>query len=214
MPRPRAPDAAPEASLLLAAPPRPRWRVAVGAVVVLLLIGLGGAVVASLLAPRGGSVTVPASSPGTGAPGGAEEVLVVVVHVLGAVAEPGLYRLPEGSRVVDAVAAAGGFAPEAERGGLNLARRLVDAEQVVVPAIGETAASGAGPPGMTTDGRVNLNTADRAALETLPRVGPAMAERIIAWRAANGGFRAVEDLLQVSGIGDRTFEAMRELVST
>jgi len=133
------------------------------------------------------------------------------VHVLGAVRSPGLYRLPEGARVVDAIAAAGGFTTDAERGGLNLARRLADAEQLRVPVIGE--APPAAAPGIAADGRVDLNTADSAALETLPRVGPAMAERIIAWREANGGFRAIEDLMQVSGIGEKTFEAMKGLVT-
>jgi len=140
-------------------------------------------------------------------------VLSVVVHVLGAVARPGLYRLPEGARIVDAVAAAGGFAAEADRSGLNLARVLADAEQIIVPVVGEVPVAVAGPPGVGADGRVNLNTADERALETLPRVGPAMAERIIAWREANGGFRSVEDLTQVSGIGDKTFEAMKALVT-
>ncbi len=208
---PRArPETAHDAAPLLVAPPRPRLRIAVGAVVVLLLTGLGGAVVASLVAPRGAAVTVldPSSAPGID-----DEVLMVVVHVLGAVAEPGLYRLPEGARVVDAIAAAGGFALDADRSGLNLARVLVDAEQVVVPVVGAPSAAGAGPPGIASDGRVNLNTADKDAVGTLPRVGPAMAERILAWRSANGGFRAIEDLMQVSGIGQRTFDAMRELVS-
>ena len=192
---------------VLVGPPRARVRIAVGAAVVLLLAGLGGAVVASIVSPRGGAVAVAAPT----ASGGADEVLTVVVHVLGAVARPGLYRLAEGSRVVDAIAAAGGFAEGADRSGLNLARVLSDAEQLVVPVVGQ--APPPGPPGVTADGRVNLNTADEAALETLPRVGPAMAARIIAWREANGGFTSVEDLLQVSGIGEKTFEAMRDMVT-
>jgi len=190
---------------LLVGPPRARVRIAIGAVVVLLLAGLAGAVLAGLAAPRGSVVTVPGPSPEA-----SDDVLTVVVHVLGAVAAPGLYRLREGSRVVDAIAAAGGFGPEAERGGLNLARVVGDAEQLVVPVIGEAPEAGAAS---AADGRVNLNTADGAALETLPRVGPALAARIIAWRERNGGFGSPEDLMQVSGIGERTFEAMRELVS-
>ena len=203
---------------LLVAPPRARARVAVGAAMVLVLTGLGGAVVASLVAPRGGAVVVAgttSSSTDSGDVDGrdSDEVLTVVVHVLGAVAAPGLYRLPEGARIVDAIAAAGGFTMEAARDGLNLARVLGDAEQVVVPVIGAEPAAGAGPPGIASDGRVSLNTADQSALETLPRVGPAMAERILAWRTANGGFKAIEDLMQVSGIGQKTFEAMRDLVT-
>ncbi len=183
----------------------------------LVLTALGGAVVASIVAPRGAAVAVaaPTPSPSSGERGrvGSDEVLTVVVHVLGAVGRPGLYRLPEGSRIVDAIAAAGGFAPDAARDGLNLARVLVDAEQVAVPVVGAVAAAGTGPQGVAADGRVNLNTADQAALETLPRVGPAMAQRILAWRAENGGFKAVEDLMQVSGIGQRTFEGMRAMVT-
>jgi len=191
---------------LLVGPPRPRMRLAIGAVVLLLLAGLGGAVIAGLAAPRGETVTVPGPTPDA-----STDVLTVVVHVLGAVLEPGLYRLPEGARVVDGIAAAGGFGPDAQRGGLNLARVLGDAEQIVVPVIG--AAADASASAAAADGRVNLNTADRTGLQTLPRVGPAMAERIIAWRERNGGFRVAEDLMQVTGIGEKTFEAMRELVS-
>ena len=129
----------------------------------------------------------------------------LVVHVLGAVVVPGLYELPVGSRVVDAIAVAGGFAADADRGGVNLARLLVDAEQVQVPVIGA--------PDAASGGLVNLNTADSATLQTLPRVGPAFADRIIAWREANGGFRSVDDLLSVSGIGDKTFEGLAALVT-
>jgi competence protein ComEA len=134
------------------------------------------------------------------------------VHLLGAVAAPGLYELPADARAVDAVAAAGGFAEGADRASLNLARFLSDGEQVYVPLEGEQPPNSSGPAG-TIGGKVNLNTADAAALETLPRVGPAMAARIIAWREANGRFAAIEDLKSVSGIGDKTFEAMRELVT-
>ena len=183
-------------------------RLAIGAVVVLLLAGLGGAVIAGLATPRGGTVTVTAPTPNA-----TQDVFAIVVHVLGAVAVPGLYRLREGARVVDAIAAAGGFRPEAERSGLNLARVLADAEQVVVPVIGAVPPAGSAQSGVSSDGRVNINTADSAALETLPRVGPSMAERIITWRDRNGGFSVIEDLMQVTGIGEKTFEAMRELVS-
>jgi len=207
------PVRADQEGLVVVGPPRPRWRVAVGAVVVLLLIGLGGAVVASMLSPRAGAVVVSSPTGGAGAPSArGSAALTLVVHVLGAVAEPGLYRLPEGSRVVDAVAAAGGFAQEADPGALNLARRLFDAEQILVPVAGAVPAV-SGPSVAGPDGRVNLNTADRALLETLPRIGPATADRIIAWREANGGFASVEDLGEISGIGERTLAALRDLVS-
>ena len=139
------------------------------------------------------------------------------VHVAGAVVSPGLYVLPANARVVDAVAAAGGLAEDADGSAINLARPIADGEQLHVPRVGEAAPEEAGTgqadsaaPG---DGRVNLNTADAAQLEILPRIGPAMAERIIAWRDENGRFTSVEDLLAVPGIGDKMLESMRDLVT-
>jgi competence protein ComEA len=134
----------------------------------------------------------------------------IFVHILGEVQRPGLYGLRGGDRAIDVVAAAGGFTDAADQAQLNLARFVVDGEQILVPAIGQTPLAA---PGMTAGGKVNLNTADAAALETLPRVGPAMAARIIDWREANGGFRAIEDLLGVTGIGDKTFEGLKDLVT-
>jgi competence protein ComEA len=132
------------------------------------------------------------------------------VHVSGKVARPGLYVLSGDARVVDAIAAAGGFAVDADRDAVNLARPLGDGEQVVVAAVGEVAGPGSGDVG---DGRVNLNTADEAALDTLPRIGPALAARIIEWRETNGRFTHVEDLLAVPGIGDKMLDALRDLVT-
>jgi competence protein ComEA len=111
---------------------------------------------------------------------------------------------------VDAVAAAGGFAATADQGQVNLARFVVDGEQIYVPAVGEVPATA---PGTTAGGKVNINTADETTLETLPRVGPAMAARIIAWREANGNFATIEDLMSVTGIGDKTFESLKDLVT-
>lgn len=132
------------------------------------------------------------------------------VHVSGAVERPGLYRLDGGARVVDVVSAAGGFTDAADRTAINLARALVDGEQVQVPVVGETPTTGAPADG---GGRVNLNTADAAALDSLPRVGPAIAERIIAWREENGRFTSVEDLLSVPGIGEKMLAGLRDLVT-
>lgn len=185
---------------------RARVRIAVGASVVLLLVALGCAVVVAALAPRG---TTAVANP-TAAPTAAA-TSAIYVHVLGAVVRPGLYALREGDRAVDAVAAAGGFADEADQAQLNLARFVTDGEQIVVPVVG------AGPPvsggAANVPGKVNINTADAATLETLPRVGPAMSARIIAWRESNGRFTAVEDLMSVSGIGDKTFEALKDRVT-
>jgi competence protein ComEA len=136
----------------------------------------------------------------------------IYVHLLGAVSRPGLYALPPDSRAIDAVAAAGGFAEGADRAALNLARFLSDGEQVYVPREGEVAQNQPGAVG-AIGGKVNLNTADAATLETLPGVGPALAARIIAWRETNGRFTAPDDLKGVSGIGDKTFEGMQDLVT-
>ena len=135
------------------------------------------------------------------------------VHVSGAVREPGLYVLPAGARVVDAIAAAGGFAADAARDAVNLARAVDDGEQLPVPRQGEEAPVAPVVPGTSADGLVDINTADATLLETLPRIGPALAARIIAWRVDNGGFTSVEDLLAVPGIGDTMLEALRDLVT-
>jgi competence protein ComEA len=197
---------------------RARLRIGVGAAVVVVFVGLACAILFSALAPKGESAVV---VPGEGAletaptasaaPSGAG----IFVHILGAVTSPGLYELREGDRAVDAVAAAGGFADGADQSALNLARFVTDGEQIVVPLVGEAPAAGPGAAagGAVVPGKVNINTADAAALETLPRVGPAMAERIIAWRDENGRFSAIEDLMSVTGIGEKTFDAMKELVT-
>jgi competence protein ComEA len=205
---------------------RSRVRIGVGAAAVVLVVALGCAVLFSALAPRGASSTVgTGSAPGGGlvdqpaasaTPSGAS----LFVHILGAVNRPGLYELHDGARAVDAVAAAGGFGANADQSQLNLARFVSDGEQIVVPVLGETqavgpesAAPGAqGVPG-TAGAKVNINTADAATLETLPRVGPAMSARIIAWRETNGRFTAVEDLMSVTGIGEKTFEGFKDLVT-
>lgn len=129
------------------------------------------------------------------------------VHVLGAVASPGLYVLDLDSRLVDAVAAAGGTTDDADLTAINLARVLSDGEQIIVPVIGAAAAeAGATTPG---DDRLDLNTADQAALESLPRIGPALAQRIITWREENGRFASVDDLLAVPGIGEKLLAGIR-----
>lgn len=182
-------------------------RVGAGAALILVLVGVGVAVLITAVTPHGVSAVVqPSSTPAApDAAGGS----VIYVHILGQVEHPGLYALRDGDRGVDIVAAAGGFTAEADPAGINLARFLADGEQIVVPAVGEVAAAS----GTTADGRVNLNTADAAALDTLPRIGPALAERILAWREKNGPFASVEDLLDVPGIGDAILEGLRDLVT-
>lgn len=180
----------------------------------LALLGVGAAVVGAVVTPGGQSVVVDAAerAPATDddAPAAPVAVEVVVLHVVGAVVEPGIVELPLGARVVDAIASAGGPTDDADLAGVNLARVLADGEQLHVPRVGEAPPAAPGGAAPAADGRVNLNTADAAALETLPGVGPAIAARIIAWRDANGPFRSVDELTAVSGIGERTLEGLRD----
>lgn len=148
--------------------------------------------------------------------GGEQSPPEVFVHIIGAVNNPGLYQLHDGDRAVDAVAAAGGLAADADQAQLNLARFVSDGEQIIVPRVGEVpppAATGGGTAGGTGGGSININTADAAALEDLPGVGPALAERIVQWRDSNGSFTAVEDLLNVTGIGQKKLDGMRESIA-
>lgn len=198
-------------------PRRARLRLGLGAAVLLALVALAAAVAVSLLAPGPASVVASPSgpprtagaSPPRGQAGGSSGALYV--HVLGAVARPGLYRLGSGSRAIDAIAAAGGLTDAADQGSVNLARPLTDGEQLVIGL------QGAAPPptgaAANQGGKVNLNTADASALETLPGIGPAMAQRILDWRAANGRFSSVEDLLGITGIGAKTFADLKDLVT-
>ena len=194
---------------------RARVRVGVGAALILVLVGLGCAVFITAITPHGtSSVVAPSALPSASSSSGSANSAVIYVQILGQVNDPGLYSLHDGDRAMDVVAAAGGLTPSADPAALNLARFLSDGEQIIVPAIGQSVpASGAGG-GTAIPGKVNINTADEPTLETLPRVGPAMAARILAWRTANGRFTAVEDLMSVSGIGEKTFEGLKDLVTT
>lgn len=158
-----------------------------------------------------------------GARGGSSAVgTEIVVDVSGKVREPGVHRLPAGSRVTDALRAAGGVRPGTSTDGLNRARFLVDGEQIVVGGPAPAAVPGAG--GANTTGAagstagaaptapVSLNTATADQLNTLPGVGPVLAQHIIDYRTQHGGFRSVDELRQVNGIGDRRFADLRDLV--
>jgi competence protein ComEA len=135
----------------------------------------------------------------------------LLVHVSGAVRHPGLVALPAGARVVDAIAAAGGPGKSADQGGINLAARVTDGQQVVLPR------RGTAPAGATTaaaaSAPISLSTATAEQLETLPRIGPSLAARILAYRDAHGGFSAVDELGQVGGIGPKTLAGLRDLVT-
>lgn len=189
----------------------PRRRLGLGAAVVLVIVALAVTVAIGIL--RGASAPVERVSIDDARTDAATPV-ALYVHVSGSVVEPGLYVLEGGARVVDAIAAAGGFADGADDAAVNLARPVSDGEQLDVPEVGEApAADSAAGAGGGPDALVDLNTADVAALETLPRIGPALAQRIIDWRDANGRFTAVEDLLAVPGIGDKMLESLRDLVA-
>lgn len=138
----------------------------------------------------------------------------VMIDVKGAVHRAGLYELPLGSRMNDAIEAAGGFLAEADSRSVNLAVVIMDESSIYVPLAGEetpamqTAASGSGSPGL-----INLNTATEAELTELPGIGPAKAAAILAYRTENGPFQEVSELTEVSGIGEKSFEKLKDLVT-
>jgi competence protein ComEA len=133
----------------------------------------------------------------------------IYVHVAGSVKSPGIYQLDSGTRVYDAVLAAGGFTDKANQASVNMARALNDGEQLVV----SSESSGAVYEGALSSTLISLNQASSSQLEDLPGVGPALAGRIVDWRTANGGFKAKEDLLNVAGIGDKLFASVKDLVT-
>ena len=215
-------------------------RLAVVAVSV-LAVGAGGywlldpppdPVEASLpMTPGAGGATTPVTStaptdataapvpPAAEAPDGPA---VIVVHVAGAVALPGVYRLAPDSRVIDAVAAAGGAAVDAAADAVNLAAPLRDGDRVYLPRLGEappvpagvTSSAGAGPPSSGAPaGPVDLNTATAEQLDTLPGVGPSTAQAIVDHRNTNGPFASVDGLTDVRGIGPAKLESLRALVT-
>jgi competence protein ComEA len=203
-----------------------RLRIGVGAGVVIVIMALVAATLFNAFGQRGTATEIVAAPPTPGTGGVSEEDwptrAELLVHVLGAVKRPGLVSLASGSRVVDAVASAGGLTDDAEVAGINLARPVSDGEQLVVPKVGEVspAAGGSGAGGVAGAGAggangavVNLNTATQGELETLPRIGPALAQRILDWRTANGRFAAPADLLKVTGIGQKLFDGLSDRIT-
>jgi competence protein ComEA len=210
--------------------------VAFGAVVIVVAVAAGFAWLWA--GARSGGVpaasAAPGSSLGTSSPGGPPSALTahvagpttsttapLAVHVAGAVARPGLYHLPPGSRVADALGRAGGKLPAADLDRLNLAAKLVDGQKILVLRRGEpvpvdlgavTGQGGGAGEGTASTGPIDLNTADLAALDSLPGVGPATARAILEERARRGGFRSTRDLLRVPGIGEGRFARLKDLV--
>ena len=183
-----------------------------------LLYGLAAAAVIALgwsYAPAGGSsapASAPAAAPSSSGPLPPAQPAAgpVVVDVAGAVRRPGVYRLPAGARVQDAVRRAGP-SPRADLAAVNLAARLADGEQVVVPVRGQAAARGAGE--ASPPAAVSLNSGTLDQLETLDGVGPSLAQRIVDYRTLHGGFRSVAELDQVSGFGPARLAALRGKVT-
>ncbi|WP_434975415.1 helix-hairpin-helix domain-containing protein [Streptomyces mesophilus] len=165
---------------------------------------------------QAGAAERPGGAEGNGGGGPSSGVAgTVVVDISGRVREPGVHRLPLGSRVGDALRAAGGTKPGTDLSGLNRARVLIDGEQVVVggppgaqvPGGGAAVGAGAVP-----GGPVSLNSASLEQLDTLPGVGPVLAQHIIDHRTEHGGFRSVDELREVNGIGDRRFAELKDAV--
>lgn len=132
------------------------------------------------------------------------EVKSGYIHISGAVIHPGVYPISIGTRLFEVIAMAGGFTSKADRDSVNMARTVTDGEQVLVAGVGSASVN---------DGLIHLNKATAADLDKLPGIGPTLSERIIDWRNANGGFKKIEDLRRVGGIGDKLFAGIKELVA-
>jgi len=140
----------------------------------------------------------------------------VIVYITGAVPRPGIYALPEGSRVQDGIAAAGGFLAEAEKTEINLAAFLIDGEKLDIPFV-----EGGSPvlptpvenPVSSGTELIDINTASSVELETLPGIGPTTAQKIIEYRQTNGAFVSIEDIINVSGIGPGLYERIKDLIT-
>lgn len=149
----------------------------------------------------------------------APAVQTVFVHISGSVCNPGLYELQEGSRLADAVQASGGFADDADEDSCNLARVVTDGEHIIIPSANDAAS----PEGIVQDNssqttgsmapsRININTATASQLESLPGIGTSTAQKIISDRTQNGPFKSVEELMRVSGIGEKKLASIADLI--
>ena len=185
--------------------PVSRGRALVVAAVLLALLAVTG----RTLAGAGGATAEPAAPLLPEQPVAAQRL---TVHVAGAVHRPGLYRLPEGKRVADAVARAGGASVKADTTAINLAAPLADGMQVLVPSR-VVGAAGSAAEGDAVARRVSLSSATVEQLDALPGVGPVTAQKIVEYRAAHGGFRSVDDLDAIPGIGPARLEQLREVAT-
>lgn len=195
-------------------------RIAGGGVVALVAVAFGVWLLRPAPAPPEVALPYASTTAVAAGPTTSTEAAVLVVHVAGAVTAPGVHELAPGARVTDAIDAAGGLRPDADSARINLAAPVVDGERVYLPVVGEEAppivvggAPTAGGDDEGTPGLVNLNTADPGELEELPGVGPATAAAIIGHREEIGGFTAIDELLDVPGIGETKLEQLRPLVT-
>ncbi len=169
----------------------------------LLALAVGVAIAATLFV-SGQTQTKPIRIQPTKSETGQVVTAAGFVHLSGAVLEPGVYPIKSGTRLFEVIALAGGFTKNADRDSVNLARVLADGEQILV---------GRGGQAPTSDGLIHLNRATVADLDKLPGLGPTLAARIIDWREANNGFKSVDDLRKIGGIGDKLFAGLRKLVA-
>lgn len=137
----------------------------------------------------------------------------IYVDISGQVKNPGVYKVSDGTRLFEVIELAGGLGTEADPDGFNQAEIVSDGQKVIIPAKGEVN-SLPGSQGMTSSGLININTADSTALQEIPGIGPATADKIIAYRNENGRFTSKEDIKKVSGIGDKTYEKMKDKITT
>ncbi len=192
---------------------RLRVRIAVGAATVAGLTIVVIAILSSTIATAGNQVDIPldlTASPGLTSMENSNSLGTVLIHVIGEVNSPGIYELESGSRVIDAVMAAGGLGTQASECGINLAREVKDGEQIVIPS--QQAGCDTGE-GSKTGSLVSLNQATAEQFDSLPGIGPTLADRIVQWRDTNNGFSSVDQLNEVSGIGDKLFAGIKDLVS-
>lgn len=139
----------------------------------------------------------------------------IYVDISGQVKNPGVYQVPEGTRIFEVIEKAGGLTGDAWMDQVNQAEAVSDGQKIIIPekSDAETSAGAAAQPGKNAQGLININTADSAVLQEIPGVGPATAEKILAYRTENGRFSSIEDIRNVSGIGEKTFEKMKDRIT-
>lgn len=186
------------------------------AILIIVIVGVCGYTVWKSISTPGVEVVQNDSESNEDESGVSEATSQIYVHVSGAVTSPGLYQLELGSRVYDAIQAAGGFSDEAVEQSVNLARELTDGEQIMVSSASDVSASASDTSSASTQtstGKVNINLASAEELMTLDGVGEATAAKIIAYREENGSFKTIEEIKEVSGIGDKKYAAIKDVIT-